>query len=226
MPSAVVRSMFPPPENADANGVVAISRQITCAMLADAYTHGIFPWPFAENEVVPWMCPPARGIIEVDKFHIPKSLIREMKKFPFILKVDHDFNAVINACARVSRPEQEGTWITSQVIAAYNEFHRAGFAHSFETYTPDGVLAGGLYGVSVGKIFCGESMFYHISGASKFAFVKMAEMLDTMGVKIIDTQMVTGATAAFGAHEIPAEEYLKLLGRYGGGPLDFSVLRG
>ena len=188
MPSAVVRSMFPPPENADANGVVAISRQITCAMLADAYTHGIFPWPFAENEVVPWMCPLARGIIEVDKFHIPKSLVREMKKFPFILKVDHDFNAVINACARVSRPEQEGTWI--------------------------------------GKIFCGESMFYHISGASKFAFVKMAEMLDTMGVKIIDTQMVTGATAAFGAHEIPAEEYLKLLGIYGGGPLDFSVLRG
>jgi leucyl/phenylalanyl-tRNA--protein transferase len=112
------------------------------------------------------------------------------------------------------------------MIKAYCEFHRLNYAHSFEAYDENGVLAGGLYGISVGKIFCGESMFFRVSGASKFAFVKMAEKLGSMGVKIIDTQMVTNATAAFGAHEIPAAEYLKLLRIYGGKPLDFSALRG
>lgn len=213
---------FPPPQSADENGIVAVSESVSCPMLADAYLHGMFPWPVGENSLIPWFFPPQRGVIMTDGFHIPSSLKREMKKFPFILKIDHDFKAVITACAAAARPDQEGTWITAQMIEAYCEFHRWGFAHSFEAYLPDGTLAGGLYGVSIGRIFCGESMFYRVSGASKFAIVKMAEILASMGVKVIDTQMVTNATAAFGAREISGMEYLALLQKYGGMPLDFS----
>ena len=213
------KSIFPPVSKADENGVVAVSRKINSAMLADAYMHGIFPWPFGEGQLIPWMFPPQRGVIMRNGFKIRKSLQRELKKYPFILKIDHDFPAVIIACAEVDRAGQSGTWITGEVIRAYCDFHRAGFAHSFEAYLPDGTLAGGLYGISVGRIFCGESMFFHASGASKFAFVKMAEFLFEKGVEVIDTQMVTDATSAFGAHEIPGEDYLELLQKYGGSPL-------
>ena len=213
------KSIFPPPEKADPDGIVGFSRQINCRMLADAYYNGIFPWPFAEDELIPWVCPHRRGVIMMNEFHVPKSLQREMKKFPFSLKINHDFNAVITNCATSSRPEQQGTWITSQLIRVYNEFHRLGYAHSFESYMPDGTLAGGLYGISTGRIFCGESMFFKISGASKFAFVKMVEILKSHNVELIDTQMVTNATASFGAKEIPSAEYLKLLHVFRGAPL-------
>lgn len=209
-------SIFPPPETADENGIVAVSRSLNCAMLRDAYLHGLFPWPFGdEYDFIPWCAPLKRGVIMMDEFHIPKSFLREMKKLDFTLKIDHDFRSVITACAGARRKGQDGTWITSQMIEAYCEFHRQGYAHSFETYDREGNLAGGLYGVENGKIFCGESMFYKVSGASKFAFVKMAEHLKARGIKIIDTQMVTAATAAFGAKEIPSAEYIKLLRRYG-----------
>jgi len=219
-------SIFPPPASAGEYGIVAVSEIVTWEMLADAYRHGIFPWPGGEDDLIPWCFPPRRGVIMTDEFHIPASLKRELKKFPFSLKIDHDFNAVITACAQMPRPGQDGTWITSQMIVAYNEFFRRGFAHSFEAYLPDGTLAGGLYGISVGRIFCGESMFHRVSGASKFALVEMAEVLAAMGVKVIDTQMVTNLTAAFGAHEISGAEYLKLLAEFGGTPLDFSAYRG
>ena len=117
------------------------------------------------------------------------------------------------------RPGEDGTWITGKIIEAYNKFHRLGYAHSFETYDADGNLVGGLYGISIGRIFCGESMFFKVSGASKFAFVKMAEFLKERKVAVIDTQMVTNATAAFGAHMVTQEKYLKLLEKYGGNPL-------
>jgi leucyl/phenylalanyl-tRNA--protein transferase len=148
-----------------------------------------------------------------------------MKKLDFSLRVDYDFPAVIKACAEAERPEQEGTWITSQIIEAYCQFHKMGYAHSFETYDSAGNLVGGLYGISVGRIFCGESMFFKVSGASKFAFVKMVEVLKTLGVVLIDTQVVTNATASFGAREIPSEEYVTLLKKYGGNPLDFSAFK-
>ena len=217
------KSIFPSPEQADENGIVAVSREIHPAMLADAYSHGIFPWPFGEEyELIPWCAPLERGVIFLDEFHIPSSFQREMKKLRFTCRVDHDFRAVIRACAEVSRPEQEGTWITEKIIDAYCEFHRLGYAHSFETYDEDGKLAGGLYGISVGRIFCGESMFFKVSGASKFAFVKMVEILRKLDVVLIDTQMATNATAAFGAREIPSAEYICLLKQYGGKPQDFS----
>ena len=216
------KSIFPPVSQADENGILGFSESVNSTMLADAYYHGIFPWPCGEGQYIPWVFPPQRGVILREDFHIPKSLQREMKKFPFILKIDNDFPAVIAACANAVRPEQSGTWITAAMIRAYCEFHQQGFAHSFEAYLPDGTLAGGLYGISVGRIFCGESMFFKVSGASKFAFVKMAQFLFDKGVEVIDTQMVTSATSSFGAHEITGKSYLELLKKFRGGPLNFS----
>ena len=217
------KSIFPPPGQADENGIVAVSREIHPLMLQDAYLHGIFPWPFGEDyEVIPWCAPLMRGVIPIAEFHIPRSFLREMKKMDFTCTVDQDFPAVIAACSGMERSGQDGTWITKQVIEAYCEFHKMGYAHSFETRDSAGQLVGGLYGISVGRIFCGESMFFKVSGASKFAFVKMAETLAAKGVVLIDTQMVTNATQAFGAREIPSAEYISLLKKYGGEPLDFS----
>ena len=163
-----------------------------------------------------------RGVLFCDDLHIPKSFQRELKKNRFTFKVDTAFEEVITNCARAERPGQDDTWITSEMIKVYCEFHRLHYAHSFEAYDENGVLAGGLYGISVGKIFCGESMFFRVSGASKFAFVKMVEFLKSRGVVLIDTQMVTNATAAFGARLISRDEYLLLLEQYGGDPLDFT----
>ena len=216
-------SIFPHPENADENGIVALSEHLNCAMLADAYQHGIFPWPFGENvPYIPWASPEERGVLFCDQLHIPKSFQRELKKNQFTFKVDSAFEEVITNCARAERPDQEETWITTEMIKVYTEFHHLNYAHSFEAYDNSGRLAGGLYGISVGKIFCGESMFYRISGASKFAFVKMVGFLQSRGVVLIDTQMVTNATASFGAKLISRSDYLKLLELYGGKPLDFG----
>ena len=216
-------SIFPDPLCADEDGIVAVSRTIDPEMLTDAYYHGIFPWPFGEgHRLIPWCAPHRRGVIFLNEFHIPGSFERELKKNRFTLRVDHDFSAVICGCAAAPRKGQDGTWITSQVIAAYTKLHQMGYAHSIEAYTPDGELAGGLYGISIGRIFCGESMFFRISGASKFALVSLAQILKKLGAKLIDTQMVTPLTAAFGAKEIPSREYLKLLKVLRGEPLDFS----
>ena len=215
-------SIFPPPSSADENGIVAFSRDLDCTMLADAYQHGIFPWPFGEDvPYIPWASPAERGVLFCDQLHIPKSFQRELKKNRFTFKVDSAFTEVITNCAKAERPGQDDTWITSEMIKVYTEFHHLNYAHSFEAYDENGVLAGGLYGISVGKIFCGESMFFRVSGASKFAFVKMVEFLQKQGVILIDTQMVTNATAAFGAKLVSRDEYLVLLEQYGGKPLDF-----
>ena len=212
-------SIFPPVDSADENGIVAFSRTLNCRMLADAYFHGIFPWPWDENSPIPWMFPPERGVLMPEDFHIPKSLARELKKSDFYLTVDQDFEAVITACAQTPRPGQDATWITPEIIKVYSEFHRLGFAHSFECRTPTGELAGGLYGISIGRIFCGESMFYRLPGASKFALVKAMEIFRQLQIKVIDTQMVTTITALFGAKLIPGSEYLALLNKYRGEPI-------
>ena len=205
------QSVFPDPESADESGIVAYSRSVNCSMLADAYRNGIFPWPFGEDEeLIPWVAPPVRGVLMLDEFHIPKSFRRELKKLPFSCRIDSDFRAVISACASVERKDQPGTWITGQMIDAYCQFHKLGYAHSFETYDDSGKLVGGLYGVESGRVFCGESMFHYVSGASKFAFVAMVEFLKANGFVMVDTQMVTPVTAMFGAKEIPSKEYLEL----------------
>jgi len=204
-------SVFPPPETSDHNGVLCFTDDIDCEMLIDAYYHGIFPWPYDEWSVL-WAVPQMRGIIPIDKFHIPKSLKRELKKERFKITADMCFDDVIEACATIERSDCEGTWITPKVLRAFKEFHRMGYAHSFEAFNKDGDLVGGLYGVVIGKVFSGESMFFRESGASKIAFCKAVEAMKSAGITLIDTQMVTNLTAAFGAYFIPLEEHQKLLG--------------
>ena len=214
------KSIFPIPTDTDDDGLVAFSTAINCEMLIDAYSHGIFPWPFGEGEdYIPWCSPVERGVLMIEDFHIPHGTRRDMKKWNFNFAVDRNFKEVITSCAKAQRPDQDGTWITPAIIETYIEFHRLGYAHSFETYDENNNLVGGLYGISVGRIFCGESMFHHVSGASKFAFINMVEFLKNKGAVIIDTQMVTNATGAFGAKEIPREKYIELLKKYGGDPL-------
>ena len=214
------KSIFPSPLDADDSGIVAFSTALNCNMLIDAYSHGIFPWPFGEGEeYIPWCSPAERGVLMTDEFHIPHGTRKEMKKWRFTFAVDCNFKEVITSCANAVRKDQDGTWITPALIETYCKFHELGYAHSFETYDENGSLAGGLYGISIGKIFCGESMFHRVSGASKFAFINMVEFLKEKGVVIIDTQMVTNATGAFGAKEIPRTQYISLLKKYGGDPL-------
>lgn len=209
---------FPPPATGDSEGILGISRDLNVPLLLDAYYHGIFPWPYEEQTIL-WCSPKQRGVLPLAEFHIPHRTGRDLKKWNFEFRVDCDFAAVIDGCAETERPGQEGTWITGKIRKAYKELHRLGYAHSFETYTPEGELAGGMYGVSIGEIFCGESMFFRKTGASKFALIHAVELLQANGVKVLDTQMVTPTTLLFGAREIPLQEYLALLELHRGRPL-------
>ena len=213
------RLIFPDPRKIETD-YVGISRDLDCLMLHEAYARGIFPWPCDEESVL-WSSPRERGILRISEFHLPRSLARELKKSPFELRINTAFDAVIRSCAAAERPGQDGTWITDKIIRAYSEFHRLKMAHSFEAFLPDGSLAGGLYGIVCGRIFCGESMFYKVSGASKFCFVKLVEELMRHGFVLIDTQMVTPLTRSFGAVSIPCGEYFKLLDEYGASPAPF-----
>ena len=203
-------SIFSPPEADDPYGYVGWSYKVEPGMLRDAYRHGVFPWPETAQEIL-WFSPPERGGLHIGSFRIPHGTVRELKKKQWHLRVDTVFDQVIDECAAASRPGQPGTWITPEMRRGYKEFHRAGFAHSFETFDENGQLIGGLYGVLAGAVFCGESMFFKESGASKFALANMFAILQKSGVEFVDTQMVTPTLAMFGAVEISREEYWKIL---------------
>ena len=215
---------FPFPRESS-RGVSWYSDVITLPMLQEAYWHGIFPWPDDdENAAIPWVFPGHRGLIPPGDFHIPHTVLRLMKKNLYEVRIDTAFEQVIRNCAE--RNDGEPTWITSAVIGAYQEFHRAGWAHSFEVWNREtGALAGGLYGVSIGGVFAGESMFYRESGASKIALAALERTLEQCGVKLLDTQMVTSVTSLFGAEYYPAAEYLTYLNEFRGEPLSTEQLR-
>ena len=216
-------NIFPPPSaSLGEQGVLAVSRGVTPEMLLTAYSNGIFPWPEGEGEVY-WCSPPERGVLFLENFHIGKSLLRAVRnQYDFSFYVNRDFPSVIQNCALAQRKDQEGTWITRDLIPSYIKLHEMGIAHSFEAYNEEGELAGGLYGISCGKIFCGESMFFKESGASKFAFICAAKLFEELGGVLFDTQMVTPMTGSFGAELIPRKEYFALLKKYGGKPLLFG----
>lgn len=200
------------------------SGKITLPMLKEAYWHGIFPWPFDERHLIPWVQPEERGMVLLSDFHIPHMVRRELKKKICEVRIDTDFESVIRNCAQ--RNNGESTWITEAVINAYIEFHQAGWAHSVEVRDPEtGQLAGGLYGVSLGGVFAGESMFYRESGASKIALAALGLTLKQCGGQLLDTQMVTPTTALFGARECPGADYLAGLKKYRGEPLSTASLR-
>ena len=198
---------------------------ITLSMLQEAYWHGYFPWPEdSASEKIPWVHPKFRGLLPLPCFHIPHTVKRLLKKGPFELRIDTAFEEVLHQCAH--RNDGEETWITPEIHRAYLEFHEAGWAHSFEAWNREtGTLAGGLYGVSIGGIFAGESMFYRESGASKFALACLGQVLSECGAFLIDTQMVTPVTEQFGANYYYREEYLEILPELRGEPLSTEQLR-
>ncbi len=198
---------------------------ISVPMLKEAYWHGLFPWPDGSGDGnIPWVCPQIRGLILLDDFHIPKTVTRLLKKGTFELRIDTAFEEVITHCA--IRNDGSDTWITEKLKKAYCKFHEAGWAHSFEAWNREtGTLAGGLYGVSVGEVFAGESMFFRETGASKFALAHLGKVLQKCGVKLLDTQMVTPVTELFGAAYYHAGDYIRCLEHFRNAPLDTNTLR-
>lgn len=197
---------------------------ISLDLLKEAYWNGYFPWPSGDpDEQIPWVCPGGRGIIPLEIFHVPHTVKRLIKKNTFELRIDTAFEDVIRAC---THREDEETWITPEIIRAYTKFHQAGWAHSFETWNREtNTLVGGLYGISIGKVFAGESMFFRESGASKFALAMLGSTLKKLGVVLLDTQMVTPTTELFGAEYYDGRSYLECLPALRGQPLTTQQLR-
>ena len=179
-------------------------------LLVSAYTSGWFPMAVGEAGIR-WFSPDPRGVIPLDTFHVSRRLARVVRGGGFTVQVDTDFAAVIRACAEADRDEGEaGTWIDPEIIESYTALHVAGYAHSVEVWR-DGRLAGGLYGVAIGGAFFGESMFHHVTDASKVALVALVERLRERGYLLLDTQWTTEHLEQFGAVEIPRREYFKRL---------------
>ena len=200
------RLWFPDPRRARRDGLVAVGGDLSVARLLLAYRSGLFPWTASPPT---WWSPDPRGIFEFDAFHIPRSLTRTLKSGRYAVTFDRDFRAVISACAQVPRREGE-TWITPEFIDAYCALHQAGHAHSAECWLGD-ELVGGVYGVCVGGLFAGESMFHRSSDASKVALVGLFERLKSKGFVLFDTQMLTATTESLGAVEISRAAYLERL---------------
>lgn len=200
--------MFPPVEAANADGLLAVGGRLGVSILREAYHSGIFPWPVEDFPLL-WFAPPRRAILSFEQFHVSRRLQRTLRHANFEMRLDTNFEAVIRACA-AQRQDAEGTWITEEMLEAYIRLHHAGDAHSVETYL-NGELVGGLYGVSFGTYFAGESMFYRVNGASKAALVHLVEHLQARGATWLDAQMMTPLFASFGACEIPRRRFMKLL---------------
>jgi len=185
---------------------VAITKDLTAERLLEAYPKGIFPW--TENSVT-WWSPDPRGVLPLDHLHIPHRLERTIRSGKFRFTINQAFREVIRGCAEPA-PGREQSWIGPSFIKAYTELHKRGFAVSYEAWQED-QLAGGLYGVKIGKFFAGESMFTRVRDASSVALVFAARTLKEEGCRLFDLQMVTAHTARFGAEEVPRADYLRIL---------------
>jgi leucyl/phenylalanyl-tRNA--protein transferase len=201
---------FIPPRLAGDAEVVGIGGDLTVHSLHSAYSQGIFPWPVPGYPLL-WFCPPRRAVLDFDHVHLPARLARLRRQTSLTFTIDQAFDQVIAACRGAVRPRQDGTWITPPMLRAYVEFHRAGFAHSVEAWNDAGVLVGGLYGVLVGGVFSGESMFHYESNASKLALLFLRDHLFSQGLTWMDIQMMTPHLAALGAYEIPRDQFLDRL---------------
>lgn len=195
-----------PPELGDGPGLVGVGGDLSPDTLLRAYAAGVFPW-FNDGDPVLWWSPDPRAIIELDGIHISRRLARTIRSGQFRVTVDVCFEAVMRACGE-TRPE--GTWVTEDMVAGYTELHRRGHAHSLEVWQGD-ELAGGIYGVAVGGLFAGESMFHHVTDASKVALISLVQRLRDRGYVLFDVQMKTDHTTRMGATEIPRDEYLRRL---------------
>ena len=201
---------FPPVDRAlhDPNGLLAAGGDLSPRRLLEAYRQGIFPW-FNADEPILWWSPDPRMVLFPDEFKISRSLRRTLRSKQYEVHADHAFEQVMRACA-APRPGQNGTWIHDHMIAAYTELHHRGYAHSIETWI-DGELAGGLYGIAIGRMFYGESMFSRRTDASKIALAHLALQLARWNFGMIDCQMNTRHLASLGAREIPRTEFVARL---------------
>lgn len=206
----MAEALFPDPREADPDGLVGVGNDLSVPTLVAAYTRGIFPWPAPGLRVIPWVSPDPRAVLELDRLHVPRSLRQEARKGRFMFTLDRAFSRVIAACARAPRPGQRSTWITPAMERAYVELHRAGHAHSVEVWEGER-LVGGVYGVSAGGVFAGESMFHEAPNASKLALLFLLDHLRARGASFMDIQMVTPHMEVLGAREIPRSEYLDRL---------------
>ncbi|MCL2139448.1 MAG: leucyl/phenylalanyl-tRNA--protein transferase [Treponema sp.] len=199
---------FPPPETWKGS-IIAVGGNLSPGMLLSAYERGIFPWYGPEDPIL-WQSPDPRMLIFPETLHVSRSMQKIFQKGVYEITVNSDFNSVIRCCAEKERPGQDGTWITGDIIGAYEEMHRLGWALSAEAYCA-GELAGGCYGLLIGKVFCGESMFAKKPNASKAAFLNLAKYLFAAGVSFIDCQLPTDHLRSLGGREISRSDFLALL---------------
>jgi leucyl/phenylalanyl-tRNA--protein transferase len=211
----MARPLFRDPERADAEGLVAIGVALTTANLLDAYARGIFPY-YDEESPILWWSPDPRAVIELDGLHVSRRLARTIRSGHFFITINQAFRAVMLGCA--DRPE--GTWITPEMIAAYVRLHRQGHAHSVEVWH-EGQLAGGVYGVAIGALFAGESMFTRVRDASKVALAHLVERLRERGFELFDIQYRTPHTTRLGATELTRRQYLARLRQAVARPVSF-----
>lgn len=197
---------FPDPSLADDDGLLAIGGDLSVDRLLLAYSHGIFPW-FSDETPILWYAPHERFVLFPEKIRISKSMKQVLRSSRFHVTINRCFDRVITDCAAIHRPGQPGTWITASMKAAYIQLHEQGFAHSVEVWE-NGTLAGGLYGVAVNHVFCGESMFSKASNASKIALITLCRDLN---FRLIDCQMHTPHLESLGAEYISREQYLEIL---------------
>lgn len=200
---------FPPPELAEPDGLLAIGGDLSPARLLAAYRQGIFPW-FAEDDPILWWAPAPRLVLFPEKFHLSRRLARLVRQHVFSLSSDLAFRQVMEGCAATRRASRNATWINQEMIEAYCQLHRMGFAHSIECWQGPS-LVGGLYGVALGKVFFGESMFFLVSGASKVALHALVRHALASGISLIDCQMRTEHLVSMGAEEISRECFQYLL---------------
>ncbi len=209
-PNTTTDNPFPPVEHAfkQPNGLLAAGGQLTPDWLTQAYLHGIFPW-FNEGEPILWWSPDPRAVLFLDDLKISRSLRKTLNQNRFTITFDKAFMQVMHACA-APRKNASNTWITPEMLNAYNKLHQSGIAHSVEVWQND-VLVGGIYGIALGQVFFGESMFHRTRDASKVAFVKLVERLQQQNFKLIDCQIHSDHLQSLGATEIPRSEFIKLL---------------
>ena len=201
--------LFPHPSEAVADGLLAVGGDLSPQRLVAAYASGIFPW-YGDDDPILWWSPDPRLVLYPEKFKVSKSLQHKIKQKTFDIRVDFAFEEVINSCKRVPRKEQDGTWITGEMKEAYIKMHELGLAHSIEVWE-ENKLVGGLYGLSLGKIFFGESMFHKRTDASKIAFYYLSRMAIKWQFSIIDCQVSNPHLLSLGAEEISRDLFLDIL---------------
>lgn len=204
---------FPSVDSADENGLLALGGDLEVDSLVMAYQQGIFPWPINDRYPLAWFSPDPRGIVEFRDLHVPRTLKKSIKRQPWKVTFNQDFKKIITNCAKTknrNKKEAQGTWITKDIINAYTDFHEAGFAYSVEVWLDDKIV-GGLYGVQIGNLISGESMFHDVTDASKIALISLMHVLKENKVHWLDTQMVTSVVHDLGGSEIPRSQFIHKL---------------